>query len=208
MATYGIISLKRNSPDSGAGRENLWPPEARWLHAGIAVGVTIQLFSSLWMTPDWQHADYASFTQLLFSFHAWVGLTTALFLLWQWLWIATSARVRQQFFPLMGPWQPVFNDLRLLLHGKLQSPGPASGLAVLIHGLGLLLVSWMALTGTVIFFFLPQGGTPPGVLLQNLIPLHKALSNLVWAYWLGHVVMFIVHLLRRDRILDIFRLGS
>lgn len=197
-----------NDNDSAAKQQNLWPQEARWLHAGIAIGVTLQLLSSLWMTPDWQHADYASFTQLLFSFHAWVGLTTALFLLWQWLWIATSARMRQQFFPWRGPWQPVWDDLRALYHGRLRPPGPAPGLAALIHGLGLLLISWMALTGTVIFFFLPQGGTPPGAVLLNVIPLHKALLYLVWAYWIGHVGMFCAHWLRRDRILDIFRLGT
>lgn len=146
-----------NNTDSAAKQQNLWPQEARWLHAGIAIGVTLQLLTSLWMTPDWQHADYASFTQLLFSFHAWVGLTTALFLLWQWLWIATSARMRQQFFPWRGPWQPVWDDLRALYHGRLRSPGPAPGLAALIHGLGLLLISWMALTGTVIFFIPAPG---------------------------------------------------
>ncbi|MEL5848528.1 MAG: cytochrome b/b6 domain-containing protein, partial [Candidatus Igneacidithiobacillus chanchocoensis] len=75
-----------------------------------------------------------------------------------------------------------------------------------IHGLGLVLVSWMALTGTAIFFFLPQGGTPPGAILHALIPLHKALYLLVWAYWIGHVTLTLLHALRRDGIWRIFRL--
>ena len=187
-------------------RDNPWPREARWLHAGIAFGVTWQLFSSLWMTPDFQHADYGSVTELLFSTHAWIGLTTALFLLWEWLWIFTTPAIRAQLFPLRGPWRPIWDDLRALLRGRLRPSGPAPGLAAIVHGLGLLLVSWMALTGTAIFFFLPQGGTPPGAILQALIPLHKALANLVWAYWIGHVAFTLLHALRRDGIWNIFRL--
>ncbi len=183
-----------------------WSRESRWLHAGIAFGVTWQLFSSLWMTPSWAKAEYNSLGGILFSLHAWVGLMTALFILWHWLWLASDAGARRQLFPWRGPWAQVLAEAKGLLQGSLPPTGPHGGLVGLVHGLGLLAVTWMGLTGAAIFFFLPQGGTSPGATLHSLVPLHTLLANIVWAYWIGHVSMVALHVLRRDRIWNIFRL--
>ncbi len=183
-----------------------WPREARWLHGGIAICISWQLLSSLWMSPDWRHAAYGSFSQILFSTHAWIGLTTALLLLWQWLWLLSAPQYARLLFPGRAAWPKIGADLRTLLRGKLPPPGPVPGLSGLVHGLGLLLVSWMALTGTAIYFFLPQGGTPPGPLLESLLPLHKALHLLLWVYWCGHVGLALLHLWARDGSFGIFRL--
>ncbi len=187
--------------------KNLWPREVRWVHAGFAICIVWQLLSSLWMSPHWaKHADYGNLGKLLFSFHAWIGLLTTFFLLWQWGWIFTHSGIRKQMFPVTGPWQPIRRDLEGLLRGRAGGIGPHPGLGAVIHGLGLLAVTWMALTGTAVFFFLPPAGASPGPVLHVLIPLHKLLGNVVWAYLIGHIGMAALHALLRDRIWDIFRL--
>ncbi|MFA7496906.1 MAG: cytochrome b/b6 domain-containing protein [Acidithiobacillus sp.] len=184
----------------------IWPQESRWLHAGIAFGVTWQLWSSLWMEPNWKQADYSTLSGALFSLHSWIGLMTALFILWEWLWIASNQRIRRRLFPWRGPFAPILVDLRLLLRGRLPATGPHSGLAGLVHGLGLLAITWMGLTGSVIFFFLPQSGTQPGPILNTLVPLHQGLAKVIWVYWIGHVGMTVLHALNHESIGRIFRL--
>jgi hypothetical protein len=205
-STWIGVVMVQGDEDSTQIPPPAWPREARWLHAGIAFGVTWQIWSSLWMTPQWEHADYGSLGGLLFNAHAWIGLMTALFILWQWLWIASDRRIRRQFFPWSGPWQPVLADLAALARGRLSGGGPRPGLAALVHGLGLLTITWMALTGSAIYFFLPQGGALPGRALETLVPLHKLGNLVVWIYWCGHVAMTLLHALRREPIWSIFRL--
>ena len=184
---------------------NIWPREGRWLHAGIAFGVTWQLWSSLWMEPNWKHANYGSIGGILFSLHSWIGLMTVLFILWQWLWIASEPQIRREIFPWRGPWASILADARMLLRARLPPTGPRCGLAGLMHGLGLLAVTCTGVIGSIIFFFLPQGGTPPGGTLHMLVPLHEFLGTVVWVYWIGHVGMAVLHAWHREPIWGIFR---
>ena len=66
------------------------------------------------------------------------------------------------------------------------------GLAALVHGLGLLAVLGTATAGFIIFLLMPENGalTP---LLDIDLELHELMSTLVWAYWLGHIALTLLH---------------
>jgi len=65
-----------------------------------------------------------------------------------------------------------------------------SALAEAVHGLGLLVVSLMTLTGTI--WLLAATGTPFGHVALNI---HKLFANLMWAYLVVHAGLGVLHYL-------------
>tara|TARA_R100000808_G_C2141707_1_gene149526 strand:- start:1770 stop:2129 length:360 start_codon:yes stop_codon:yes gene_type:complete len=65
-------------------------------------------------------------------------------------------------------------------------------LASAIHGLGLLLVTAMAASGT-IYYFINSGNPDAGGLVGVVMFIHLNLANLVWAYLIGHAGLALVH---------------
>ena len=55
----------------------------------------------------------------------------------------------------------IARELRELVRRRLPEGGPRGGLPGLVHGLGLLAVTGMALTGVAVFVLLPEGGDLP-----------------------------------------------
>jgi hypothetical protein len=55
-----------------------------------------------------------------------------------------------------------------------------------VHGLGLLTVTAMAATGTVLFF-------SGGVVFHDAMALHRMIANLMWAYLIGHSGLAALH---------------
>ncbi|MDQ4147225.1 MAG: hypothetical protein M3120_06000 [Pseudomonadota bacterium] len=74
-----------------------------------------------------------------------------------------NARIRHSF-----PWGAadraiVFQELRALVLWRLPTSGPGSRLPSFVHGLGLLTVTAMALTGSILIFGLPTSGAEPAL---------------------------------------------
>jgi cytochrome b len=126
----------------------------RALHFGLAA-----LGLLAWLTGQFA-GDYKKMSHPGFTIHSWLGITLSLFVLLRLL------------YGLYGPdqarfasWVPyTWDRLRLvgedlLTLAKLQLPErPAhQGLKSLVQSFGLLVFSWMALTGTLMFFYLPPG---------------------------------------------------
>jgi cytochrome b561 len=71
---------------------------------------------------------------------------------------------------------------------RLRAPSDEDGaLASAIHGLGLLVLTAMAVTGAVYF---AADGTPVG---RACLTLHKMAANLMWAYLIGHAGLAALH---------------
>jgi hypothetical protein len=82
---------------------------------------------------------------------------------------------------------------RLLGVGRMEDRGDA--LASAVHGLGLLTVTGMCLTGATYFF---ARGT---ILGRDALMLHRLVANLMWAYLIGHGGMAVLHQFLGDDIL-------
>ncbi|OHC95965.1 MAG: hypothetical protein A2792_09360 [Sphingomonadales bacterium RIFCSPHIGHO2_01_FULL_65_20] len=130
-----------------------------------------------------------------FELHEWVGLTSLGLLLAYWLW--TLVRRGEVRFSLLVPWfspkatLAVWQDFRLHLsvwrRGRLPDVG-SHPFAHAVHGLGLIVMSVMAVTGTMsLISVLPEPVRTAGMTV------HEASSKLVWAYVIGHASLAILH---------------
>jgi len=179
-----------------------WGLMTRVLHWGLAITISAQLLSGLLVSDPR--------TRAFFYFHEWDGLASSAIIFLVWLWLYSIQDIRTLF-----PWnrhgmQAVRADMRALLRGTLPPGGHGVGLASFGHGLGLLAVTGMAVTGAWIFLIIP-GGHGASVASTHFHEftqeswLHKTISYFVWAYWLGHVGFAILHKIQGTPIFrDIF----
>ena len=164
----------------------------RALHLLVLLTVLHQLLSSLVMErplpgedPDWA-----------FALHTWIGAAGLGILALFWLW--TLARDGSETRPsALFPWfsparllaivaelRDVFSDLRMLRRPSFAMDGVASA----VHGLGLMLATFMAASG-VAWFYVFQGSPAGRIVLQ----MHKLGGNAMWAYLIGHATMALAH---------------
>ena len=177
------------------------PLLTRLFHACLASAVLVQLATSLGMTPPRGGRP----ANLLFILHEFTGLLAfgLAFLFW------LSILIRRRGTPLgaLIPWfsaarrSAFATDLDRHLRGaaRLQLPPHRDGAAfpAAIHGLGLTLMSFMALTGTAFFAMVSLGADR--ALARPVIELHALFGTLVWAYLIGHAGLALVHHLTRSQ---------
>lgn len=168
----------------------------RLFHAGLGLSVSIQLLTSLVLeAPEPHHAG-----NWFFSVHQYAGLAAFGFVAGFWLIIAF--RRRKTAWGLLLPWtsparlSAVWHDIKAhltaLLRFRLPDYDEQSPLASAVHGLGLLLISAMAATGTA-YYFINQGDPDAGGLVGVVMFIHTTLANLVWAYLIGHAGLAVLH---------------
>ncbi len=134
--------------------------------------------------------------------HEYVGLLGfgVVFAFWSWTLLRRGETSLGRLFPWFTAWRirDVVDDLavqvRLLLRGRGPSHG-SGALASAIHGLGLLTVTAMVVTGTI--YFLAPDGT---ALSRAALLLHRLISNLMWAYLIGHAGLAALHQLLGDNV--------
>ncbi|AOV17984.1 hypothetical protein BJI67_13760 [Acidihalobacter aeolianus] len=175
-----------------------WDPTIRWLHMGMALTITFQLFTSLDMSTP-QTAD-------VFLLHQIVGVTAACVIAAHWFWVV---RYRQGWYlSQLFPWYPsgrraVLADLRGLLRGQLPESGPRVGLPSYIHGLGFLTMTGMGLTGVLNLMLRPSfKGMHGAAMFTAVSETHNLISYLAWAYWIGHVSIVVIHQLARQPVVS------
>jgi len=156
--------------------------------------VLIVLGIIAWLTGEIAE-DYEEGVDWGYTVHSWAGLGVALFIL---------LRV---IYGVVGPdlvrftsWVPytrerliqVWEDLLTLLRFKLPDRPAHVGLSGLVQAFGLLLFFWMALTGSVLFFYI-EPGTETSGLLHLVEELHEVGEDLIPVYLVLHVGAVILH---------------
>ena len=131
-----------------------------------------------------------------FALHTWAGVAGLVVLLIFWSWAILRGRSETRLSQLV-PWflpsrlRAIAEEALAFVRdiGQLRAPSldlPASSSAV--HGLGLLLATFLAASGSAWFFVLT--GTPWA---RTVLGLHKLAGNLMWAYLIGHATMALLH---------------
>ncbi len=187
-----------------------WNVPTRWLHAGLALTVSLQLLISLVMEPP-DKKDATAMARAAFEGHEAVGVTAVVIVLLHWLWSTFDKADGglAHLFPWRGAaWAEVKADVAGLMNRQLPQGGPRGGLPGLLHGLGFLAVTGMALTGAALFVLFPESGKPDNAV--NLIAeVHSFISNFVWVYWGGHVAMAFMHKVAgHANVKDMFKLKT
>lgn len=162
----------------------------RLIHAGLTIAVIIQLSTSLVM-----HAGRPG--DPFFQVHIFSGLTAMVLVTL--FWIIAVVRTGVTDPGMLLPWfsrarrQALWQDIRMTLaalgKGRLPPYREASPLAAMVHGLGLLLMTAMAASGTLYFFL---ADTRLGF-VEWVIEAHKLLASLVWVYLMAHSLMALIH---------------
>lgn len=181
-----------------------WDRNIRLMHGAIALTVTLQQFTSLWMS------DRA--TQYLFSYHRVIGAAAAVLVLFFWLYSYAIYDLKYLF-----PWgksarSEIWKECRGLLKGKLPSSGRGIGLSGFVHGLGILAASGCAVTGVIMFAMIPPGHVGPPddpMAFTRYTMMHKFFGEALWLYWFGHIGFALMHQFSGDNVLgSIFGLRS
>ena len=207
-------AARRNgSPSTFAGSDHSAPRAAhhmrsaltRMIHLLLLIVVLHQLIGSEFMQFPFP-GDPPSWT---FSLHEYAGLVNLAIVAAFWGW--TMMRRGETRLGRLLPWFSIARlrdvtadlaaQLRRLVRGR--APDDEDGaLASAIHGLGLLAVTAMAVTGGVFFF---MQGTPLG---RTMLGLHKLIANLVWIYLFAHAGLAVLHhLLGSDIFSRMFWIG-
>lgn len=171
----------------------------RVLHLTVLLTVVDQLLTSLTMErplpgedPDWP-----------FALHVQVGLAGLGVLMLFWLWILIRDEREtplQQLFPWFSAERidELAADVRAIVRaiGAFRAPPlHLDALSSAIHGLGLLLVTFLAMSGALWFALFTD--TPYG---RIVLMAHKLAGNLMWAYLIAHASAALLHQARGDRI--------
>jgi len=171
----------------------------RVLHFALLLTVVDQLLTSLIMErplpgddPDWPYA-----------LHTQVGLVGLGVLMLFWLWMLIRDE-RETPLERLFPWfseesrGELAGDLRAIVRSLAALRPPPLHLDALssaVHGLGLLLATFLAMSGAA--WFVLFTGTPYG---RMVLTAHKLAGNLMWVYLVTHASAALLHQARGDRI--------
>jgi cytochrome b561 len=135
----------------------------------------------------------------LFLLHEYIGMATLGLVCAFWLWslMRHGETSLSKLFPWLSPHRIVaivedgVGQIEAIRRGDF--PVESSGAFVsAVHGLGLLIVTAMATTGTILFF-------SDGRVFHYAMSLHRMIANLMWAYLIGHSgIAALHHLLGSD----------
>lgn len=183
----------------------------RSLHAGLALGISLQLVLSLVM----EHAEPdkpapGALAAAAFEAHENAGMAVLAILVLHWLWQLSGHTLHglSHLFPWFSAEAraAVAADAKRLIASRLRDAAEVSPLAGAVHGLGILAATAMAATGAVLYFGMAENGSMSDP-VHSVEEFHGFLANFMWAYLIGHVAMGAVHRkLGHAEVSEIFRL--
>jgi cytochrome b len=164
---------------------------SRIIHLGILIpGI------AAWLTGELA-GDFEKTRHLGFNVHKWLGITLAAFVCLRLIYglIGPKSYRFKQWLPftkdrLKASWE----DVSGLLRFRLPDRPTHIGLAGLVQTFGLALFVWMALTGTLMFFYLVPGQEARGV-LSFVEEIHEIGEALIPIFLVLHVGAVILHAL-------------
>ncbi|BBP04396.1 hypothetical protein TPL01_21250 [Sulfuriferula plumbiphila] len=164
----------------------------RILHSLIALTITFQLIVSLVMEPPKVDRPMSQASAFWFEWHEWVGLAAMAVLLVSWIY--RLANFKREGQAKLFPWvnaagrKGLMTELRMFLTLKWKALPDTGPLAGTIHGLGLLIATAMAVTGSILYIGLwPDNIVTANV--NNMMDVHSTLATVMWVYLYGHIII-------------------
>lgn len=185
-----------NNPDAAQNDKGRLAPPVRFWHLAIIILVLAALFTGEG-ADDYKKAEHAGFL-----LHGKIGVSVFFTLC---LYFAYSFFGPQEFrlprwFPFTGErLRQTGRDLKMLASFKLPEHKRRQGLAGLVQFFGIMVFSWLAATGTVMYFFLEPGSRASG-LLHALKEAHEVAVVLIPVYLALHICAVIAHSLSGQQV--------
>lgn len=193
------------------------PPSltTRLLHAGLAIGISLQLLISTFMEMPGREHPRAWWQTLGFTLHEGIGLLMLLLIAGWFVWF--FVRRHEEGAQALFPWFTQASRYALidavrqayLSLKKRQMPlsSETDHIARAVHGLGALCALGMALSGLLVWLGLSSQGELADW-ARLVLDLHQVLATLMWIYVLSHAAMALLHHRRGDTTLkQMFSLG-
>jgi cytochrome b561 len=179
--------------------------KTRLLHSMIAVLITVQLYTIYALDNRFFTKPIRSF---LFSVHTYSGIVAFCTLLLFWIVIIT--RRQGTSFKELFPWVSIsalknlFDDcvyyLKSLCHFKIPEHRTPAPLASAIHGLGIIIMSIMAITG-VHRYIVYQFAITKTPLIKAITSLHGVFGDYAWIYLGVHAsIALINHIAKKQKL--------
>jgi cytochrome b561 len=129
----------------------------------------------------------------LFLLHEYVGMASLAVVCVFWLWtlVRRGETSAAKLFPWLSPRRikaivaDGVDQFQALRRGDFADDG-SGAIASAVHGLGLLTITAMAATGTVLFF-------ASGSVFHYAMSLHRVIANVMWIYLIGHAAAVVAH---------------
>lgn len=174
-----------------------YDPLTKLLHASIALGVSLQMITSLVMI----YPKPGRLPNQWYEVHEWMGIALLGIVSIHWLWAVGRTLARGDAM-LLFPWfswarldqlgRDIAETAREALRGRLPAGDEPRALPAAVQGLGLLLALGMAATGTALAMGMaPDGGLSPW--LRVVKEVHESLAPVMWAYLLVHPLLGVIH---------------
>jgi cytochrome b561 len=193
------------------------PPSltTRLLHAGLAIGISLQLLISTFMEMPEREHPRTWWQTLGFTLHEGIGLLMLLLIAgwFVWLFVRRHEEGPQALFPWFAQVSrhalidAVRDSLLSLKKRQMPLSSETDRIARAVHGLGALCALGMALSGLLVWLGLSSQGELADWARLDL-DLHQALATLMWIYVLSHAAMSLLHHRRGETTLkQMFSLG-
>jgi cytochrome b len=155
--------------------------------------------------------DYKTIEHAGFLLHGKVGVTifTALCCYFLYALLGPQGSRLSTWFPFTKDrLHQTGRDIRVLTQLKLPEHNRRQGLAGFVQFFGLLVFSWLAATGTLMYFFMERGVKAHGF-MHLVKEMHEGATVLIFVYLVLHVGAVIAHSLMKDQVWrDIFFLNT
>ncbi|MDR3493826.1 MAG: cytochrome b/b6 domain-containing protein [Ancalomicrobiaceae bacterium] len=197
-ASAAVVPAEAPPPTVAAGNRS---QATRVLHLVMLLIVLHQLIGSLIVErplpgddPGWPYV-----------LHEWIGLAGFVVVALFWAWAAIRS-ARETRIAALVPWlsasrrRAVGGDIAAIAREMMAGRPPSDSheaFASAIHGLGLLVISIMVVSGTAWYFLADVSS-----FARPILTLHKITANLMWLYLIGHAGIAAMHHLLGSAILS------
>ena len=167
----------------------------RALHALLAIAIVAQMTLTLVMDHPRTKRPMTPDGAYWFGWHEWVGIAAFAILFAGWAYrLGHWSRDGGRLFPWVSSAgrAALARELGAFLTLRWKSIPPEGALPGTVHGLGMLMASFFALTGVTLYLLLQPANTVTP-LVRQLMDVHQFLGPAMWTFLAGHALMAIWH---------------
>jgi len=179
----------------------------RIMHIFIILTVFTQLLTELFMQVPKPGESMDKLTGLIFSAHEIMGMVVLIIMIIYLMIVGDNEQHRNRLFPWLLPEgrtgliTEFKRDVPGWFKGTLAKPEDAHLIAGSVHGLGVILVFLLGLTGCIIYLGMKHDGSMPPA-IKSIRELHELLGTLLWIFIIGHLLMAAAHQFKGHRVLQ------